>query len=75
MEQYTDFTLPNQPTNSHHRIRPCWRMYSEDYTSPHFIDTLLRILLNRMVQGAAPPAETWNKIIERACSLNLRGSD
>ena len=74
MDQYTDFTLPNQPTTTHRSKRPPWRKYSEAYTSPHLIDTLLRILLNRMLLGAVPPAETWNKILNQARSLNHGGA-
>jgi hypothetical protein len=73
MDKYTDFTIPNQPNPSHRIKRPCTHKYSEDYTSPLLIDTILRILLNRMLLGAAPPAETWNNIINRARSLNHGG--
>lgn len=73
MDKYTDFTLPNQPTKPYRSINPPWLKYGEDSSSPPSIDIVLRILLNRMLLNAAPPAETWKKILTIARTGNHAG--
>jgi|GEM_PF-5778989 len=73
MDKYTDFTLPNQPNKPYRSIKPPWLKCGKDSSSPPSIDIVLRILLNRMLLNAVPPAETWNKILTMARTVNHAG--
>ena len=74
MDQYTDFTSPNQPKTSQSEIFHWLQLllYPENRSTSQWIDAVLRDLMHRMLINKLPPPDTWSKIKKRACSVNQK---